>query len=1088
MPDSHTIIDRARERLVTIIENQDKEAHLFELRRIYILLLHDMAERTEVFLSSLFARVSYLAGLQSWNRQQKRLMHVYRRIAEGKEQFEPETEYKLAIHSLGFLLSTLGRPLEIETDAGVELLSSLEEEKARQSYKRIAFVQILERQDAGKYLIIDEDEAHTELTMDLAHKHNESLHWLDDVLGQRIELPVLASLHNVDVMEDGLYVPRSISLEPDYLFNVTDIAGAYVGRSMEPVAHLIKRYLPQTSNPKLVLGNVANYFLDQLIRNSQLSFETLFQETFQQYALSYLVMDERELRDIYREARHHYHNLRSLITETFPDLGITSRSSQVEPSFYSHQYGLQGRLDLLAVDPRNASSPKIVELKSGRPFMPNGHGIGNSHYVQTLLYDLLVRSISDHKQIPQNFILYSSLSERGLRSAPSIKQQQDEALMGRNLLFMQEYQMMLGKTDLLASSDEKAQHSLRGFALRDLQRIHATLAQLDAVEYSYFKAFNAFISRELYQNKIGEYGGLDRRGNSSLWRDSIEEKVERFEILSFLEIAGQERDGMDHMLELRLSPKSNRLSSFRSGDIAVLYPLTDPVQSAVKNQILKGSIIELSEEHIVFRLRHPQYYDQYFESHQYWNLEPDSLDTGYRRMYQGLFAWAEAPKRSRELMLGRRAPEYQDPKISYHWDERLTTSQRSLLHELSKTKDYRLVWGPPGTGKTSVILKHFVKYLYDTSQASLMLIAYTNRAVDEICKSLEEIQLPYLRIGSRYSTHPDHRGQLFQERVKAYTKRSEIRACIDEHRIIVGTLASIESKPEIFALKKIDTAIIDEASQILEPNLVGLLPRFRRSILIGDHLQLPAVVRQRSKDSKIEDDSLLKLGYRDCADSLFSRLIGQAREKFPEAILSLHEQGRMHQEIVSFPSEKFYQGTLRSFTTVPRLTAPLPDQIKSILPHRVVFIPVAAEQEDQMYKYNRAESAEVVNLVTKLLDTGSVTSEQIGIICPYKAQIAQIRGDLENAGLRHPDMTVDTVERYQGSARDYIILSTTVHRSDQIQQISSLTVDMTVDRKLNVALTRAREALIVIGNPAVLSLSPIYKSFIDRYQIERTTA
>ncbi|MCB0551741.1 MAG: AAA family ATPase, partial [Phaeodactylibacter sp.] len=154
----------------------------------------------------------------------------------------------------------------------------------------------------------------------------------------------------------------------------------------------------------------------------------------------------------------------------------------------------------------------------------------------------------------------------------------------------------------------------------------------------------------------------------------------------------------------------------------------------------------------------------------------------------------------------------------------LTPEQQDIFQKALSAEDYFLLWGPPGTGKTSMMLKYLVAYLLDNTEENLLLLAYTNRAVDEICEAIEsirqDIRRHYLRIGSRYSTDPRFRSQLLGSKIEKAQTRQEIKDVIGNHRIFVGTVASIVSKPELLQLKHFHRVIIDEASQILEPLLV----------------------------------------------------------------------------------------------------------------------------------------------------------------------------------------------------------------------------------------------------------------------------
>ena len=146
-------------------------------------------------------------------------------------------------------------------------------------------------------------------------------------------------------------------------------------------------------------------------------------------------------------------------------------------------------------------------------------------------------------------------------------------------------------------------------------------------------------------------------------------------------------------------------------------------------------------------------------------------------------------------------------------------------------------------------------------ESQILLLAYTNRAVDEICSSLESLKpaIDYIRIGSELSCDERYRERLVENVLAPFDKRSDVRQCLSACRVYVGTVASISSKPELFKLKHFDVAIIDEATQILEPQLLWILTAkssggkhaVDKFVLIGDHKQLPAVVLQNKESAEV---------------------------------------------------------------------------------------------------------------------------------------------------------------------------------------------------------------------------------------------
>ncbi len=218
--------------------------------------------------------------------------------------------------------------------------------------------------------------------------------------------------------------------------------------------------------------------------------------------------------------------------------------------------------------------------------------------------------------------------------------------------------------------------------------------------------------------------------------------------------------------------------NFRIGDIGVLYPTSEETHRAVlKNQIFKCTITNITTELVEIKLRCKQNNQQLFINNKYWNIEQDSLDSGFNTMYKNLFTWAAAPFEYRQLILGQRKPSSKATDKKYNFDDYLTENQINLLDKILATEDYFLLWGPPGTGKTSVMLKSLVKQLYENTNENILLLAYTNRAVDEICEAVISIGNAYidhfLRLGSRLSTDKKFQNNLLDQVVNKTQSRQD---------------------------------------------------------------------------------------------------------------------------------------------------------------------------------------------------------------------------------------------------------------------------------------------------------------------------
>ncbi len=1293
----------------------------------------DATKREQLAFSTLFARVSYAGHLFQIQPDTLRVIHTFRRLAmrvrHGHDSGSGRL-VRLGVKALAETLLILGK-----TAIPPEVLEHLPADDEWRftppeiwDYKaRARVVAVRDESENNFFWAYDEEnpEHPVRVRYNLPERNdnfNPTIRLLRSVFG----FPVTLNLLEVDIDREGDYRPRMFVVEPDYLMDVTAVAECFKDNGAQPLAYLVKKFLPHEVTPAILLGNIANFFLDRLLTEPDAAYPELLRETFRLFPFVYAPMSDSTVREISNKAQKHYVNLKSMARQGFAQQNIEPENCILEPTFYSEQYGLQGRLDLFYHTDERAA---IVELKSGTPFRPNAYGIQRSHFTQTLLYDLLVRSVFGPQTDPAKYILYSGADVQQLRFAPTVAPEQWEALQVRNqLVAIERLLANIRPGDEAVPLLERLRAGnadSRDFLARDFGLFEAAYAKLSPVEKKYFNAFAGFIAREQWLAKVGDENADALNGNAALWRSSFAEKQEAFALLSHLEIAENHANEPDPYIVFRKTHKTNPLANFRTGDIAVLYPAETETGTVLDHQVIKCTITELGKDRVTVQLRYRQFNLKPFDTDSLWNLEPDMLDTGFVTMYRGLFEWAGAGKTVRERVLrptpipsplgegglptsnymssdkgaasqghlkkgalgkphetsGERwiylknfvrslrknqtvaesvlweklrdkrlngikfrrqhaidnyvadfvsleyrlvievdgtihdeQPEYdalrteflslygfkvlklrnedvinrpdkalslikesiavrkleiknssdagnipdlQICETSAHFETQehfvrdqpgipekkrdqaplpfgggdgggaLTPDQSTLLKKITASPHFFLLWGPPGTGKTSVMLRALVDWVLRETGDNLLLLAYTNRAVDEICESLESlgggIREQYLRIGSRFSTAERFRDRLLSARIAGVNSRAELRAVLEPCRIFASTVASFAQNDKLLEIKKFQRLIVDEASQILEPQLVGLLTRFEHFVLIGDHRQLPAVTTQRPEQTVVTDPDLNAIGLTDLRDSYFERLYRLCLiENMDQHYGRLSRQGRMHADIMDFPNRHFYGGFLQTLAgdepeeghyqhklihrPFPWETPPRPspkgegDAAHSTSPSplgegrggvrggvsRVLFLPVLSPNALPNQKTAPAEAEMAARLVAFFKNLYAEegrpwrTDQSLGIITPWRAQIAQLRETLAAAGVDPDEITIDTVERYQGGARDIILLSCCVHSVSQLNNLVNLSGEG-VDRKLNVALTRAREQVIVLGNPEVLREDPRYREFMERY-------
>lgn len=368
---------------------------------------------------------------------------------------------------------------------------------------------------------------------------------------------------------------------------------------------------------------------------------------------------------------------------------------------------------------------------------------------------------------------------------------------------------------------------------------------------------------------------------------------------------------------------------------------------------------------------------------------------------------------------------------------------------------------------------------------------------------LSENMLDYIRMGNEFSCSPEYSDHLLQEVIDESPSLHTIRSTLENAQIVVATTSTMNSRSALFNIKQFDLAVIDEASQILEPNIIGLLTSrhgeeraIRKFILIGDHKQLPAVVQQSDAEVIVEDETLKAIHLTSCANSLFERLILTERAAGrTDFIGTLHKQGRMHPDIADFANRRFYaKEQLECVPLAHQLEQTLPyhevseDETDDILKtHRMIFIPSkSCRQLNVSEKVNTEEARIIADLLHRLhrqLGSDFNPQKSVGVIVPYRNQIAMIRKEIEKLGIPGlEEISIDTVERYQGSQRDIILYSFTIQSRYQLDFLTANTFyedGQPIDRKLNVAITRARKQLVLTGNEATLRQNPLFAELID---------
>jgi DNA replication ATP-dependent helicase Dna2 len=1101
------------QRIVTESTAPDAQ-RIGELYQMFDRIYADAVKQEKIAFSTLFARVGYVALKLQYTDTDTLLVQTFRKQAlrtlEQRPQKLKKNEWEIAVAAIIKSVEHIygaSAPQDVADLVLPDIYKKLKPANITQEFAQLQVYAIEPGGPDDTLLVIpDVEDAKPMLMQYNLPDRNQNFQDTIQVIKRITGFPVMLNLIDCGVDTEGRLRPRAIIIEPDYLFDISTIAECFQQDAQEPFNFLIKKFVQSEPTVAMQVGNVANYFLDKLISEpDKADFDTLVMEAFKANPLQFSLLSDDETKDLVRKCRIHYKTILAMVAQQFAAQGIDPARSLLEPSFYSAKYGIQGRLDLFH---QGEDKLSIVELKSGAPFHPNTYGLARTHFTQTLLYGLLIESVFGNEKPRRaiaKYILYSREAENPLRFAPDVATEQMEALQVRNQILGLEFLLTriqpgdvhVRILDRMARNEVKA----KGFTLNDYKEFQKHYSALQLAERKYFNAFVGFIAREHWFSRAGDIDPDRKGGHSALWKRTLAEKESQYAILGYLKQVINQADQPERLLVFQKTDKTNPMANFREGDIVLMYPADEAAESVLSHQMIKGTLIQITSEQVHVRLRHQQFNKTTFETEHLWHLEADSMETGFISQYQSLFRWASVSPERRGLLLGVTPPrQYTDiPKDLS--PEGMLPEQIEIYREVIASRDYYLLWGPPGTGKTSVMLRHLAEYWYRNTTETVLFVAFTNRAVDEICEALEAVQQPgediYFRIGSEMNTDARFRSKLLEQRIKPAKTRLEIKETIKKYRIVVSTVSSMQSQDAIFKLAKFDRIVIDEASQLLEPQIIGLLTRCKRALLIGDHRQLPAVCTQSAETSAVTDPHLNALGIRDMRNSYFERMYLHATaQNWPWAYGRLRHQGRMHRDIMDFPARTFYGSQLE---TIPDAQAQLeniaygkflvPASLPTgLLGQRMVFWATPEQENATLWqKTNALEAMRVLTLYRffrslYLENDLGWTPQTFGVITPWRAQIAAIRQVFEQEETPLTDITIDTVERYQGGAREIIVLSLCTHSTQQMESLISLS-DEGVDRKLNVALTRARKHLILLGNKEVLSQNKYYQSLIDIYEL-----
>lgn len=571
-------------------------------------------------------------------------------------------------------------------------------------------------------------------------------------------------------------------------------------------------------------------------------------------------------------------------------------------------------------------------------------------------------------------------------------------------------------------------------------------------------------------------------------------------------IRGTELSRADYLtVEVERTTHQDVTHQLRFGVSAMLFSNHDP-----KANNVEGTVTFQSGNRLKLTLRTDELPDWASDG----KLGIDLLfdDNSYEEMQSALkyaAALSEKPKEGRlvNILTGKQVPSFLQDVYEFAIPS-LNAMQQQAVHKILQAEDVAIVHGPPGTGKTTTLVQA-IKALIKRDGRQILVVAPSNTAVDLLSEKLADEGLNVLRVGnparvserlmsltldSRMGDHPSmkeikqmkKRASEFKHMAHKYKKnfgraeREQRKALFDEAYRIMKDVDNTEqyitndliAKAQVITATlvganhytvrhlKYHTVVIDEAGQALEPACWIPIVKAQKVILAGDHCQLSPTIKSV-----------------EAARGFNTTLLEKCIALYPQAVVLLEEQYRMHEHIMGYSSKVFYGDKLKAHTSVAQhLLHPADEPL--------LFIDTAGSGYDELVESKAISNPEeaaflfrhLSQLITELAGSYSVDSfPTVAVISPYKQQVHVLKELLQHS----PDLmaysnsiSVNTIDSFQGQERDIVYISMVRSNADGIIGFLS---DI---RRMNVAMTRARKKLVVIGDSATLSRFPFYAGFI----------
>ncbi|MFX0084782.1 MAG: AAA domain-containing protein [Candidatus Hodarchaeota archaeon] len=794
-----------------------------------------------------------------------------------------------------------------------------------------------------------------------------------------------------------------IILNPDVLITSRTIASA-----SDCICRIFVDYIlgESTISLPLIRGSIIHdAFSNMISRDSEVlkAFETSVEKF--SFPLSYLSVD----------LEHLAQDLIPVLEGLAYSRSILQKEDIIsEMTFLSPLFGILGRIDYWAPN-------ELFELKTGKKVPSKEQNTWFSDLMQTVTY---MHGLSPTpKAVSKAYVIYSGLGTPAFRQTTLNLNLLQSIHMARNYSYLIQYEGYIPPE----LNTNKCIRCFQKDKCNILLKIFNEDKSYPAKPFHYLTHFLNLVRLEHLK---------DRQNFAFLWKFSPSGRVKTGKAIPNLKLLKREDDNHVYSCQNISELKRGEPVIISQGNIIIDTTTITRISEIDRTKVSLSSQSQLPNN--IF-------------------LDGYSSDFNFRQLNKNIFDLSFGSKKNHKthdfVILGKKPTFTAIPNLEL---EELDQSQQEAIQLALNTRDYCLIQGPAGTGKTYTIAK-LVEILRNKGQR-ILLTAYTNTAVDNMIKEyLKKSKIPnsrkeIVRLGVEQAIDKELTDLLLKNLNLTYQ---------DLMISPIVATTTITLSRAIYDDLYFDTVVIDEASQMPEPYILSAITKGEKFILVGDDKQLSPLV----KSSQAE-----KLGFN---ISLFERL----RKMYPESSALLRYQYRMHDNLLHFSNFRFYDNQVQ--TATPEISKQL---LWDILPSKdlkVIDKPIfqtildpdqpliyvgAHTNFDRKKRINSGESEIIREIISYYLKIG-IKNHHIGVIAPFRGQVAEIIRRINP----HSGIIVDTIDRFQGSDKEIIILSLCTLSSPHILED---------ERRMNVALTRAKKKLIIVGNiPSKLSVKLFQELF-----------